>query len=126
MNSSPVDVLAPLSGPSGSATTVEALVPLYGPQERVASLEEAVELFVHCDVVDGGVHDLVREHDGDGWNEPLSASYSCSCGEWLVHWVQSDREQSGRPDTSDVLCWWATHVESTLHVESERHAAEVL
>jgi hypothetical protein len=41
-------------------------------------------------------HVFTGDEDGDGWNEPRSAAYHCSCTRReYVEWMQSDREHSG-------------------------------
>lgn len=41
-------------------------------------------------------HSFTEDEDGDGWNEPLSHSYSCSCSKvQYAQWIQSDPVMTG-------------------------------
>lgn len=56
-------------------------------------------------------HALEFNEDGDGWNEPRSEDWACSCEEWDgVEWVQTDPACSGRPDPVAVALAWRAHV----------------
>lgn len=56
-------------------------------------------------------HGLIVHEDGDGWNEPYSEDWSCSCEEWEgVEWVQRDPGCSGRPDAVTIAFAWREHV----------------
>lgn len=56
-------------------------------------------------------HALEFREDGDGWNEPRSEDWGCTCEEWDgVGWVQTDPACSGRPDPVAVALAWRAHV----------------
>lgn len=59
---------------------------------------------------DGEEHTLFGADDGDGWDEPLSEAYSCSCAAWEVTWVQIDPACSDRPAPTDIVRQWMAHV----------------
>lgn len=59
-------------------------------------------------------HELLFDHDGDGWTEPFSESWTCNCGTSISDWVQRDPEHSGKPELSDILHAHAAHVATTV------------
>lgn len=66
-------------------------------------------------------HALIFSEEGDGWNEPMSEDWSCSCEEWEgVEWVQRDPKCSGRPDHVGVALAWREHFLAHLNAESTR------
>ncbi|KQP63025.1 hypothetical protein [Nocardioides sp. Leaf285] len=87
----------------------------YPPGAPEDPLIDGVEMLLAAPLTGGGTeHDLERAHDGDGWNEPYSAHYTCICGEWSLSWVQTDPEQTGRPAGRDVLLSWRAHYEEFI------------
>jgi len=57
------------------------------PKVEIPSTEESLAsiLLRHTGMV---------EHDGDGYNEPYTCRYICSCGVVYQEWTQKDPEQS--------------------------------
>lgn len=56
-------------------------------------------------------HCLEASSEGDGWNEPESETYTCTCEEWEgIGWVQIDPARTGRPDPMEVVRQWRLHV----------------
>lgn len=88
------------------------------PEVRSANekVRDAIDLLLFSSEIDGGIHHLEADHDGDGWNEPFSDRYWCSCHAededptWTLDWMQYDRDQTGRPNSTDVLLAWSAHV----------------
>ena len=81
-------------------------------------LHDVIRMLVSCTLTpiaggDDRDHELVFDGDGDGWNEPFSETNDCICGDWQIHWVQIDPEQTGRPDSVDVALAWRKHVLDT-------------
>lgn len=95
--------------------------------ERV---RDAIDLLLFASEHDGGIHSLEADHDGDGWTEPFSDRYWCGCHgddenpSWTLDWMQSDREQTGRPDATDVLLAWADHVLAATYTPSDPDKGE--
>lgn len=97
---------------------------VHGDPPEVRSRNEringAIATLLFSDQIDDGIHSLQADHDGDGWNEPFSARYWCGChaeGEdptWTLDWMQSDPEQTGRPDPTEVLLAWDAHVDAAI------------
>lgn len=83
-----------------------------GPKTLVEALKNAAEVLLFAEYFDDGIHGLESDHYGDGWNEPYSDHYLCSCGGWEFNWRQKDPTLSDRPEPHDVLVWWANHVET--------------
>ena len=56
-------------------------------------------------------HSFIAYEDGDGWNEPRSDDFSCSCEQWEgPSWVQKDPQCSGRIDLPDAALEWVKHI----------------
>mgnify|MGYP000908928175 CR=1 FL=1 len=78
----------------------------------VDPVRDTLAMLVDAPIPGGGTeHALDADLDGDGWNEPFSARYACCCGGFAVEWVQTDPEQSGRPDPVAVALAWREHYE---------------
>lgn len=93
-----------------------SLTDILAVEARLEALTDAVgllELSLSDDGLlsdgQGGDHGYEVNLDGDGWNEPFSARYSCICGAWSIEWCQSDREQTGRPNPVEALLGWRAH-----------------
>ncbi len=59
-------------------------------------------------------HILQHDGEGDGWKEPLSETWRCSCGEELATWVQTEPDCLDRPYEEDIYRLHAIHVEENL------------
>jgi hypothetical protein len=109
---------------------------VHGDPPEVRSADEkvrdAIATLLFRDQIDDGIHSLRVEHDGDGWNEPFSARYWCDChaeGEnptWTLDWMQSDPEQTGRPDPVEVLLAWNAHVDSAVEAAAAANYARMM
>lgn len=65
-------------------------------------------------------HSFMEDEDGDGWNEPRSRAYSCSCTKARYReWTQKDPEMTGL----SVFLDEGWHDAMALH---HTHVAEVL
>lgn len=102
--------------PLGSIELTDAMRRLTPAVERIVSerteaLRDLVALLVQPCVSDGEEeHALIFEDGGDGYSEPWSESWSCSCYGWDgVWWVQTDPDCTGRPDHVEVALAWREH-----------------
>lgn len=59
-------------------------------------------------------HSFVYTFDGDGWNEPFSASGDCHCGWNGLSWVQTDPACSGRYDIWEYVFVWTKHIKTDV------------
>lgn len=65
-------------------------------------------------------HSFTEDDDGDGWNEPRSYGYSCSCTKAQYgQWVQKDPEMTGlsvflEEGRYDAMALHHTHVAEVL------------
>lgn len=106
------------------ASGIEAVAGYFGgveirvsDAEQVAALLAAQETSRLRDAIarmvrraGSGDHAFEHYHDGDGWTEPFSDTYSCSCRHLLADWTQTDPQHTGRPDPADMLLAWRAHV----------------
>ncbi len=56
------------------------------------------------------VHVFEWGTDGDGWNEPESDWFKCSCNNWEESWVQVDVKRTGRPQLHVMVLEWVEHI----------------
>lgn len=60
------------------------------------------------------LHVLSLDDDGDGWNEPYSEHWVCSCGRAIFSWVQTEPRCLDRPLPEDIYRQHAIHAEQSL------------
>lgn len=97
----------------GQPQCVDYCMPVTAPQSRESFLEEIVATLLLNEF-----HDLEVSEDGDGWQEPFSEVWACTCEQWTgPEWVQRDPKCSDRPKLDSVLAEWLEHVNEQAKVD---------